>query len=60
MDKKDGDSGCSFVVNDIRYATKITCMVVTSVGVSIFVGYRRQIKSKMKPRLFADEQGRNG
>ena len=61
MDKRGGDGGCCFVVQGVTDTTEVTYVVMTrtrELGDVLAEGERE--KSKIKPRLRADEQGRIG
>ena len=59
MDKRGGDGGCSFVVQEVTDTTEVTYVVVTgTIGSLEICWLKEREESKTKPRLRADEQGR--
>ena len=59
MDKRGGDGSCCFVVQGVTDTMEITYMEVTGTIESLEICWlKEREKSKTKPRLRADEQGR--
>ena len=58
QDGNGGDGGCCFVVHGVARTTQVMYVVVKKLESLDICWLTERVKSKTKPRLPADEQGR--